>query len=100
MATIDMRDLRSQSTHLIDLLTAAGVSEGSTAPQASLWGVVNLLEWFADAVEQPDGAVRSHAGHTAEIAAYGDPERPVNVAIECVDCGVVLLDFDNLLGDQ
>lgn len=32
-----------------------------------------------------------HVGHEIECVAYGDD---VNVAIECVDCGEVLLDFD------
>ena len=33
-----------------------------------------------------------HAEHNVVIATYGDPA--VNVAIECEDCFVVLLDFD------
>jgi hypothetical protein len=33
-----------------------------------------------------------HVGHQIEVVTYGNP--PVNVAIECVDCNTVLLDFD------
>lgn len=35
----------------------------------------------------------SHVGHNIECVVYGDP--PVNVAIECETCNIVLLDFDN-----
>jgi len=33
-----------------------------------------------------------HLGHPIEIVKYGDPA--MNVAIECVQCGAVLMDFD------
>lgn len=35
----------------------------------------------------------AHLGHEIEIATYGQAE-PENVAIECMTCGEVLLDFD------
>ena len=35
----------------------------------------------------------THKDHLVEVVTYGDP--PVNVAIECLICGEVLLDFDN-----
>lgn len=38
--------------------------------------------------------LRQHLGHTVEVAAYGDYNDPENVAIECMDCCTVLLDFD------
>jgi hypothetical protein len=40
--------------------------------------------------------LRYHIGHEIECVGYGRPEdpAPVNVALECVTCGVVLLDFD------
>lgn len=39
--------------------------------------------------------LREHIGHEVEVAAYGgDAVWPLNVAIECMDEGVVLLDFD------
>lgn len=40
---------------------------------------------FADLVE--------HVGHEVEVVTYG-ADTPLNVAIECVDCYEVLLDFD------
>lgn len=40
---------------------------------------------FADLVE--------HVGHEVEVVTYG-LDAPVNVAIECVECSTVLLDFD------
>jgi hypothetical protein len=38
--------------------------------------------------------LRSHLGHRVVVVGYGDPIDPENVAIECEDCNVVLLDFD------
>jgi hypothetical protein len=35
-----------------------------------------------------------HVGHAIECVSYGMP--PMNVAIECVDCHVVLVEFDHL----
>jgi len=34
-----------------------------------------------------------HVWHNIECVAYGDPNDPTNVAIECIDCGCVLVDF-------
>lgn len=34
-----------------------------------------------------------HYGHEVEVAKYGDP--PVNVAIECMTCMTVLVDFEH-----
>lgn len=40
--------------------------------------------------------LREHIGHDIETVCYGVPgEDPHNVAIECVTCGCVLLDFDH-----
>jgi hypothetical protein len=36
--------------------------------------------------------LRSHVGHSINCVVYGDDD---NVAIECVTCGEVLLDYDN-----
>jgi hypothetical protein len=36
----------------------------------------------------------SHRGHEVEVAVYGPADDPLNAAIECLDCGEVLLDFD------
>jgi len=36
-----------------------------------------------------------HVNHKIEIAIYKDQKgEPVNVAIECLDCNEVLLDYD------
>ena len=36
-----------------------------------------------------------HIGHKIVCVPYGDAKDPVNVALECEDCGVVLLDFNH-----
>lgn len=38
--------------------------------------------------------LKAHHGHTIACVVYGNPRMPDNVAIECEDCGHVLLDFD------
>lgn len=40
----------------------------------------------------PLDKVSQHIGHNIEIVTYGNP--PVNVAIECEDCWVVIADCD------
>jgi len=42
--------------------------------------------------------IRGHVGHALECVAYGRRDDPENVAIECMDCGVVLVDADR--GDK
>ena len=40
---------------------------------------------------------KEHIGHNIECVIYGDPENPVDICIECADCGCVLVsaeDFD------
>lgn len=41
--------------------------------------------------------IKEHLGHTLVAVAYGNifGADAVNVAIECEDCGLVLLDADN-----
>lgn len=42
------------------------------------------------------GELRSHVNHEIECVTYGDGDGGVaNVALECVTCSEVLLDFDN-----
>ncbi len=36
----------------------------------------------------------AHVGHEVEVVAYGSATDPNNVAVECVTCSTVLLDFD------
>jgi len=38
--------------------------------------------------------LKAHIGHNVVIVAYGDPDDPANVAVECEDCGCVLFDYD------
>jgi len=35
-----------------------------------------------------------HIGHNVVCVCYGDMPEPANVAIECEDCGCVLVDFN------
>jgi hypothetical protein len=35
-----------------------------------------------------------HKDHLIEIVTYGDRNDPSNIAIECIICGEVLIDFD------
>ena len=37
--------------------------------------------------------MKSHRGHKLECVTYGDYKYPVNTAIECVTCGMVLIDL-------
>lgn len=40
--------------------------------------------------------LKTHVGHHVVVAKYGsNPRKPDNVAIECEDCGTVLLDYDH-----
>jgi hypothetical protein len=50
--------------------------------------------------EQLDGymALKYHVGHEIECATYGPVAKPLNVSVECVTCGVILMDFDKPLG--
>lgn len=36
-----------------------------------------------------------HVGHDVEVVRYARSGHTYNIAIECNDCGTVLLDFDN-----
>ena len=38
--------------------------------------------------------LKHHIGHKIECVYYGDILDPVNIAIECEDCGEILLSFD------
>ncbi len=40
--------------------------------------------------------LRVHLGHEIEVALYGDQ----NVAIECLTCNEVLIDFEKFEGDE
>ena len=36
----------------------------------------------------------NHLGHKLECVYYGELPYPANVAIECIDCGCVVVDFE------
>ena len=38
--------------------------------------------------------LKEHAGHRIEIVTYGDKNDPVDVCLECEDCGEVILDAE------
>jgi hypothetical protein len=40
-------------------------------------------------------ALKNHIGHAIECVSYGDTEHTANVALECLDCNEVLMDYDN-----
>lgn len=39
-------------------------------------------------------SLKAHVGHRTQVVGYGPGDNPENVAVECLDCGEVLLDFD------
>lgn len=39
--------------------------------------------------------LNAHFGHDIEVVRYGGFETVWNIAVECVECGEVLIDFDN-----
>lgn len=46
-------------------------------------------------LKQPFNDLIAHAGHSIDCVTYGYPGKDAsNVAIECQDCGVVLIDAD------
>ena len=36
--------------------------------------------------------LKSHIGHQVCIAAYGDTDNPMDICLECEECGEVILD--------
>lgn len=38
--------------------------------------------------------LKEHFGHKVEIAIYGDPDNPANIALEDMDTGEVILDAE------
>ena len=37
--------------------------------------------------------LKSHIGHQVRIVAYGDTDDPMDICLECEECGEVILDF-------
>lgn len=54
----------------------------------------------SDDSEKPDydrllwDILLQHRGHNVSIVSYGDQDDPMNVSLECEDCGMVLLDAE------
>ena len=44
--------------------------------------------------------LKNHIGHDVEVAAYGDSDNPENVAVECMDCHTVIMDYDREVTDR
>jgi hypothetical protein len=42
--------------------------------------------------------LKAHVGHKLECVTYGNP--PDNVAVECLDCSMVIVDFDSPPDDE
>ena len=38
--------------------------------------------------------LKNHIGHDVQIVYYGDPDDPVDICLECNDCGEVILDAE------
>ena len=38
--------------------------------------------------------LKKHVGHRVEIVTYGNENDPVDVCLECEDCGEVILDVE------
>jgi len=45
-------------------------------------------------------SLAQHRGHEIECVFYGDEDNAVNVAVECITCGSVLLDYDRVPDPQ
>jgi hypothetical protein len=43
--------------------------------------------------------LENHVGHNLECVTYGS-DKVVNVAIECMDCGCVIVDYDKEKDDN
>ena len=38
--------------------------------------------------------LKSHIGHQVRIVAYGDTDDPMDICLECEECGEVILDAE------
>ena len=66
-----------------------------------LWSLTNKMsdirkwdEKFWEPDEILWNILFKHKGHSVEIATYGDPEDPVDMCLECLDCEQVILDAE------
>lgn len=56
---------------------------------------MNSRKWEVNVGVHSFEELSQHVGHRLECVTYGDARDTHNVAIECLDCNEVLLDFDN-----
>lgn len=76
---------------LTDMIYAQLLQEGTddfTAATSFLHEVYNkenLLLW---------NMLKEHIGHNVQIVAYGDPDDPADICLECKDCDEVILDAE------
>lgn len=69
------------------------------AAEAWLEKVPSVMPQEGSDGKQPMGnmlwdILKKHAGHRVEIAAYGDPEDPVDICLEDIDTNEVVLDAE------
>lgn len=48
---------------------------------------------FEGMFDQAKERLLPHAAHEIQVAWYGEKDNPVNIAVECMECGEVLIDF-------
>ena len=48
---------------------------------------------FEGMFKQAKERLMPHVGHDIEVMHYGTEKFPINLAIECMDCNEVLVDF-------
>lgn len=48
---------------------------------------------FEGMFKQAKEKLLPHVGHDIEVMHYGTKRFPINIAIECMDCNEVLVDF-------
>lgn len=65
------------------VVTDASAIQGSEQNDARVEEKNNNLLW---------DVLLGHCGHHVSIACYGDSDAPANVALECEDCGCIIVD--------
>ena len=57
--------------------------------------VEKINEQINTYMEQMYNKLLDHVGHNIQCVSYGTKDNIWNVALECRDCGIVLIDFDH-----
>lgn len=68
-------ELRSHTKQLSLKYTLTEIGHTDTDEDTLLWDIL-----------------QKHRGHKVSIVSYGDNDAPANIALECEDCGEVILD--------